>query len=147
MCQLASSESQLTARRGKLSRSPRRRAYLHSTAAQLHSKTPAYWHVSVCVCIYARKNAQKQEGEILASCIYTGLCVYNYCVIIASFIPFFSLFPCSSGQKLNCGRRFHRRKGRRIRTRWILHQSHGCVSPSKLNVGAELLKSYLSPNK
>lgn len=53
----------------------------------------------------------------------------------AAFFNYMS-FLCSAGQKLKCGRRFQLRKGGHIRTRWILHQSHGyvcAVSTSKLD--------------
>lgn len=43
---------------------------------------------------------------------------------------------CSTGQKVKCGRLFHLREGRHIRTRWILHQSHKWVPALNMKAGS-----------
>lgn len=82
--------------------------------ALLHSKT--------ALILRSRADTQEHAGDPGILC---------YWILRSSFKPCFA-FLSSSGQKQNCGRRCHLKRGRRIPTRWILRQNHGCVSASKL---------------
>lgn len=110
----------------------------HTCKSLVRSKTLYHLHVQ-------EKHCRKQKKDIRHVTFKANMCTI-YFVTEACFNNIndgllSSLW--SAGRKLKCGRRFLLRKEGHIRTRWILHRSHGyvsAVSTSKLDGGLGLFK-------